>query len=425
MTLTVRTDRHLVHANRPDERHLLLELTAPKPRRKRGARKTERPGVNVCFVLDRSGSMAGEKIALARYAVERALNGLTPRDRFSVVAFDDMVETVATSHKATDAAKHQALIGLQQVDARGSTNLHGGWSEGASLVKDHLDEQGVNRVLLLTDGLANRGETEPQTLCGFAADLRASGVTTSTFGVGADFDESLLQTIADAGGGHFYFISHPDQIPDYMTGELGELLDTVARQVVVEIKHAPGLAVQALSPVAAKVGGPGQTALLLGDLVAGQAVELVLTVAFPPAMTTNSQTTVFFTVRDRDAVLKADGCSVDYQAADDAACAAETPDPAVERAVATLKAAQARQMAVASNRMGDFGAATTALGGAVASMSRFADPRSAALVQELLAERAMLSVPATEEVRKAVHYRGSTLARSRDASGFAKRRPTR
>ena len=135
----------------------------------------------------------------------------------------------------------------------------------------------------MTDGLANVGVTDAPALTALEADLRASGVPTSTFGVGADFDEALLQAIADAGGGHFYYISHPDQIPDFITSELGELLETVARGVEIDVKHDAALEIEPLSPIVAKAAVPGELKILVGDLVAGQDVELVLRVAFPPA----------------------------------------------------------------------------------------------------------------------------------------------
>ena len=371
-TFTVQSDRRLVRASRADQRHVLVRLTAPAARHHDD--KPARSGVNVCFVLDRSGSMAGSKLALARYAVQRALTGLTPQDRFAIVTYDDRIETVAASALATDAAKHDALVALQTVDARGSTALHEGWSRGADALKAHLDPASVNRVLLLTDGLANIGETDPAVLSAFAADLRASGVPTSTFGVGADFDEALLQSIADAGGGHFYFIERPEQIPDYMTGELGELLETVARGVEISVKHAPGLIVQALSPVAAKAAVPGDLHLLIGDLVAGQDVELVLSVEFPAAQALGAQTTVFFTVADRDGILKADGCSLDFESAAAAACKAEKPNKDVERAVAKLQVAQARQEAVQLHRSGDFKKASQTMLFRRTSVARFDDP---------------------------------------------------
>ena len=130
MTLTALTDRHLVRAAQPETRHVLLTLTAPPPP-KRANGKDARPPVNVCFVLDRSGSMAGHKIALARYAVDRAIDGLTGRDRFSVVVYDDQIEVIVDHAKATADAKHRAHVQLQGVDSRGYTALHGGWSRGS------------------------------------------------------------------------------------------------------------------------------------------------------------------------------------------------------------------------------------------------------------------------------------------------------
>ena len=418
-TFTVQSDRRLVRASRADQRHVLVRLTAPAVRHHDD--KPARPGVNVCFVLDRSGSMAGSKLALARYAVQRALTGLTPQDRFAIVTYDDRIETVAASALATNAAKHDALVALQTVDARGSTALHDGWSRGADALKAHLDPASVNRVLLLTDGLANRGETDPAVLSAFAADLRASGVPTSTFGVGADFDEALLQSIADAGGGHFYFIERPEQIADYMTGELGELLETVARGVEISVKHAPGLIVQALSPVAAKAAVPGDLHLLIGDLVAGQDVELVLSVEFPAAQALGAQTTVFFTVADRDGILKADGCSLDFESAAAAACKAEKPNTDVERAVAKLQVAQARQEAVQLHRSGDFRKASQTIQFRRVSVARFDDPEMQSLGLALHAESVQFLAPMSELDRKGIYYRGSNQARSRDAAGKARR----
>ena len=112
-------------------------------------------------------------------------------------------------------------------------------SPAASRSRRGLAAEGVNRVLLLTDGLANVGITDHD---GAPAARRATsgdrGVTTSTFGVGTDFDEALLQGMADAGGGHFYFIGDVAQMRDHITSEVGETLEVVAREVVLELVAA-------------------------------------------------------------------------------------------------------------------------------------------------------------------------------------------
>ncbi len=172
----------------------------------------------------------------------------------------------------------------------------------------------------------------------------------------------LLQAIADAGGGHYYYIGHPDQIGDFMTSELGELLETVAREVVVDVKHNPLLEIEPLSPVVAAAAVPGELRLLLGDLVAGQRVELVLRLRFP-AVEAGNHTNAFFTIGDRDGVLKADGATLAWTHAEDADVDAQPRDADVDRAVARLYAARARAEAVRLNRVGDYAGARHALSG--------------------------------------------------------------
>ncbi len=418
-TFTARTDRQLVRAGARSIRYVLLQATAPKQRTRKAP---TRPAVNVAFVLDRSGSMAGTKLALAKYAVERALTGLAPKDRFAIVTYDDHVDTVVSSRLASPANKTKALLRLQDVDARGSTDLHGGWTAGADALKAHLSADGVNRCLLLTDGLANAGVTDPTTLAACAADLRASSIGTSTFGVGHDFDETLLTSIADAGGGHFYFVERPEQIPDYMTSELGELLDTVAREVTVEVKHATELEIEAFSPVAAVAGVPGILRLLVGDLVIGQKVELVLRVRFPD-MAAGAHTNAFFTISDRDGVLKADGCTLAWEHDSHAANDTQPRDRDVDRAVAAIHAARARTEAVRLNRIGEFSGARRALRGVARRIDDYAgtDASLRELSAQLIAEEAAFSAPMPELDRKRAHFSSSNMQRGRNSDGQARR----
>lgn len=113
---------------------------------------------------------------------------------------------------ATPEAKSKAIDAIHRVAARGMTDLSGGWLCGCELVASELMELGVNRTLLLTDGLANRGITTLEELEPHAAELRKRGVSTSTFGVGDNFNEVLLQAMAEAGGGQSYDIATPEQI---------------------------------------------------------------------------------------------------------------------------------------------------------------------------------------------------------------------
>ena len=167
MTLRARPDRTYISHHRRSRRFLLVEVTSPA-----SSRTHERSPVNLAFVLDRSGSMGGQKIKLAHRAVEEGIRRLESRDRFSVVAYDDRIDVVVESTPASPEAKRNALARLSTIDARGSTNLAEGWLRGCEQVAANASTDQIDRCLLLTDGLANVGITDPAELERHAAEDR-------------------------------------------------------------------------------------------------------------------------------------------------------------------------------------------------------------------------------------------------------------
>ena len=187
------------------------------------------------LILDRSGSMQGRKLGFVKEAATQALMYLTPDDVASVVTYDRSVNVLAPAQFMTAEARSAVLEKIETEWAGGQTNLSLGWFTGCDQIADHMTPARINRALLLTDGLANSGITDVETLVQESRELRRRGITTTTFGVGEEFNQFLLQGLADSGGGHFYFIDDAERIANSFAAELGELVETVARNIVVDI----------------------------------------------------------------------------------------------------------------------------------------------------------------------------------------------
>jgi Ca-activated chloride channel family protein len=416
----IQTDRAFVPAGSTATRYLSVTLSAPsRPAPPAGG--PVRPGVDVSLVLDRSGSMAGRKIELARQAVAHAIRLLHTDDQLNVVVFDDRIDTILERMPASTAARNQALAALARVDARGSTDLSEGWFTGARALSGAGPDGRVRRVLLLTDGQANRGVVEPDELAAAAARFRAAGIGTSTFGLGDDFDEELLTRIAAEGGGHSYFIEQPVQIPDFFASELGEVLDVVARSVTFEIVVGRGVRVTVLNPLPAEQDG-GITRVRLGDFVAEQEVTLLVAVEVE-ARAAGEVASLQCRVSDRDGVLPALPMQVDWSAV----TAEQDRQQAVNRGVlievARMMAESARLLALSENRKGGFGEARRALGSAAEQIRRLGDDEALHSVADLLAhEQTAFSRTLSARDMKSRRYAAYAAAYSRDPGGSARKK---
>ncbi|NJL13232.1 MAG: VWA domain-containing protein [Microscillaceae bacterium] len=195
----------------------------------------ERIPLNVSLVIDRSGSMEGDKLKFAKKALDFVIDNLQKEDYLSIVQYDNEVDVVSASAAVTQKAKLHALVA--QIANRGTTNLSGGMLEGFQQVQSTQKSGYVNRVLLLSDGLANEGVTDPARLQQMAQKkFREQGIALSTFGVGADFNEDLMTQLSEYGGGNYYFIDSPDKIPAIFAAELSGLLSVVAQNALLEVQ---------------------------------------------------------------------------------------------------------------------------------------------------------------------------------------------
>lgn len=229
------TERTKLLAGREQSVDVLIRITPPEI----DQLTSRRPRLNLSLVLDRSGSMGGEKMARAREAAQYCIEQLLPGDRLSVVIFDDQIEVLIPSQLAEN--KELLKQQISRIHARNSTALHEAWVRGGMQVSEHLTEGAINRVVLITDGLANVGLTNTDQIVSQAKGLAERGVSTSTIGIGDDFNEDLLVPMAQAAGGNAWHVEHACDMQRIFAVELEGLIAQVAHSVTLGLVPSDGV----------------------------------------------------------------------------------------------------------------------------------------------------------------------------------------
>lgn len=350
-----------------------------------------RAPINVALVLDHSGSMSGPPLEAAKRAAIRFSELLGPNDRLSVAVFDEDVQTVFGPAPGGDPAVAQAIAHIYE---GGSTNLSGGWLKGREHVQAGFAE-GTNRVVLFTDGHANRGITAVSELVALARGAAGQHVTTTCIGFGASFNEELLRDMSQAGGGNYWYVETADQMTDIFSEEIEGLVALAAQNVEVEVRltqpRSAGVTfVQRLPTARTPDGGWRVT---LGDLYATspKAVGLIFHVE---DLTELGQTQVAEVRLVSDAVT-AEG--IEHQVITLPVVAnldgTDHVEPTVERTLIRFEAARAREEAIEQADRGDFDAAAHTLSEASISLCAYmSEPLVAEEVEDLRAEAARLRV---------------------------------
>jgi Ca-activated chloride channel family protein len=203
---------------------VLLRLVA------RGAAPVDRTPLSLSLVIDRSGSMAGGRLAAAKACAADLVQRLGPADEVGIVVYDDDITTLLPLMPAA-AAQQRLGIDLQGLDSGGSTDLHGGWLAGAMQVAPRTGTTRLCRVVLLSDGQANHGETRPQRICEQVRQLALSGVSTTTVGLGEGFNEHLMTEMAAAGQGNALYGDRNEDLAEAFDAEIGLLSQLAWRGV--------------------------------------------------------------------------------------------------------------------------------------------------------------------------------------------------
>ena len=201
--------------------------------------ESDRSPVNVAIVLDRSGSMEGEKIERAKDAAIMAVNMLDERDIVSIVTYSDGVSVLVPATKIAD--REDVIRMIRSVFADGSTALFAGVSKGAAEIRKFFDMQRVNRVILLSDGLANVGPDSPSALGDLGASLRREGISVTTIGLGLGYNEDLMFQLAQKSDGNHAFVENTRDLSRIFQYEFSDVLSVVAQEIDISIHCKPGI----------------------------------------------------------------------------------------------------------------------------------------------------------------------------------------
>jgi Ca-activated chloride channel family protein len=225
---------------------------------------------DLVVVLDRSGSMSGEKITQARAAIRALVDRLGPQDRFALVTYSDGVEIRVPLAQATDAARSGWFETVEGVSAQGGTNMSAGLDMGLGLVNAARVSGRSPRVILISDGLANQGDASREGLRARASRAASGEYALSTVGVGADFDEDLMAALADAGTGNFYYLENAVNLSEIFASELSTARETVASGVTIRFMPAPGVELVDAAGYPLERSQDGSVLVRPGSLFSGQ-----------------------------------------------------------------------------------------------------------------------------------------------------------
>jgi hypothetical protein len=220
----------------------------------------QRPPVSVACVLDRSGSMRGSKIDFAIRACKKLVKHLNAGDTLHFITYDVAVQTIFENGDLSNEGKEVLRVRIDAINAGGATNLFGGLERAATLLGSRapspevLSERAspnrtligrpstcnaseqVRRIFLFSDGMVNTGVTDPHVIKQHVSSWAAEGITTTTFGIGSEFDESLMRCIADAGKGSYHFLATAEDIPKYVSKSIHDLLNLYASEASIDIR---------------------------------------------------------------------------------------------------------------------------------------------------------------------------------------------
>ena len=231
--IAIRPDRRVLPEEVENDLFVLIEVSAETENTEVESRR-----LNVGFAVDRSGSMAGGRLLAVKKGLRNFIKSMREDDRIAVITYGDYIESVVRNQTAED--KQRIIEMIDPIQSGGCTAMHPGWVTAGLEVSDYYDKNCLNRVILVSDGMANIGETRADVTIEHAKKLAEKGISTSTIGVGNNFSDNVLIPMAKAGRGNAYYAKIADEFSQILYEELACMRSLVSEDVrlTIETKKA-------------------------------------------------------------------------------------------------------------------------------------------------------------------------------------------
>jgi Ca-activated chloride channel homolog len=317
------------------------------------ADQPSRPAINLALAVDTSGSMEGAPIDDARAAALAIVDELEPGDQLAVIVFHSTTEVLVPSTKLTSSNRAGVKAKIARMQARGTTDLAGGLAHAIHQARAGHIPDGINRIVLLGDGVANDGTQ----LLSLAQSARDAGLSITALGLGLDYDETMLAGIAQMSGGKFHYIDDSSKVAGVFRGELLRIERVVARNATVTFVPGPGVTIREVVGQQVAPAGDGRSAVVhLGDISHGDERDLLLRLEATGGRPGAAVELMDAVLRFEDTVAGAGMLErrvyLSARATDDAAAIEAARDHDVERSLERARAAAAMVQAISMARSG-------------------------------------------------------------------------
>lgn len=262
--MTVEATTPLVLANASTELGIRVRITA------RELPAAKRPPLDLGLVLDTSGSMEGASIEAVRASAAALVDKLRDGDRIAIVAFHSRVDVLVPSIIVSPATRPRLERAIAGIRAHGTTDLAGGLAAALAEVHQHQLAQGVNRIVLLSDGVPNTSAQLPSLI----AQTHQLGITVTSLGLGIDYDTALMTQIARDTGGEFHYLEKPEEVAAVFDHELMKMTTIVGRGLQLRLAPGPGVTIESMPGL--QPAGDGSVYATVGDLPAGETRDLMI-----------------------------------------------------------------------------------------------------------------------------------------------------